>query len=21
MSRVCEITGKGMMVGNKVSHS
>jgi large subunit ribosomal protein L28 len=21
MSRVCELTGKGMMVGNKVSHS
>lgn len=21
MSRICEITGKGMMVGNKVSHS
>ncbi|MFH1118472.1 MAG: 50S ribosomal protein L28 [Bacteroidota bacterium] len=21
MSRVCQITGKGMMVGNKVSHS
>jgi large subunit ribosomal protein L28 len=21
MSRFCEITGKGMMVGNKVSHS
>ena len=21
MSRICEITGKGMIVGNKVSHS
>ncbi|HSW68034.1 MAG TPA: 50S ribosomal protein L28 [Bacteroidales bacterium] len=21
MSRICQITGKGMMVGNKVSHS
>lgn len=21
MSRVCELTGKGMMVGNKISHS